>query len=116
MPMALDHSVPAWSHLLEEREKRRGMKLPDARRSVANKIGVSPGTLENLSRGRFKSLRLNIVEAIRNAVIRELESEIAALSHELDLARQSGAHPASPEIIEAATAVQTARELLKGAK
>lgn len=56
------------------------------RQAVARKARTTPGTIENIQRGRLKFLER--VEAnIRAAFIRLLESEITKATHELQVAR-----------------------------
>ena len=98
---------------LERREaSRSGANLPDVRKSIARKIGASPGTLENIKRGRLKRLVEGTTDRIKAALIRSLEAELACITHEIQVLRQSGAAPDSSEILEAETLLQRARELI----
>ena len=98
---------------LEEREARRaGLTLANARCVIARRLGASPGTLENIRRDRVKSPRAWLVDRVRALFIAELQSEIRRLEHELDLARQSGAHPAGDEMAEAETLLARAKTLI----
>lgn len=72
---------------LESDAMRAGCKLPDARAAIARRIGVAPGTLENIRRGRAKRLAHSVFAAITEAFERMLEKQIEAAEHELAKAR-----------------------------
>ncbi len=110
----LELSARDWASALEEREQTRsGVSLPNARATVARRIGVAPGSLENLRRGRSKGVRAFLYEKIRAAFIRECEQEMARLAHELEMARQAGLRSDSVEIGEIKAHFAALRELLK---
>lgn len=98
-----------WVGKLESGEAKRA-NLPQklARPIVARRIGVSPGSLENIARGRTKGIRNWIAERIKAAVIRELETEIRGLTHDLQVARQCGLGPGSPEVCSCKASLATA--------
>ena len=64
---------------------------------VARNVGAAPGTIENLTRGRLKSVAGWLRDALRARVIRELEAEIVRLQHELAVLHQTGVDPRSNE-------------------
>ena len=98
---------------LERREaSRSGANLPDVRKSIARKIGASPGTIENIRRGRLKRLVEGTTDRIKAALVRSLEAELANLTHELEILRQGIAAPDGDEILEAETLLKRARELI----
>ena len=73
----LEITAREWAAALEDRERHKsGTSLPVARKAVAQRLRVSPGTLENLRRGRLKDVKLNLFETLRQAIIREAEREI----------------------------------------
>jgi hypothetical protein len=84
--------------MLVDRETIRTGNKPIARKNVARAIGVSPGTIENLTRARLKRISGWLRDALRARVIRELEAEIVRLQHELAVLRQSGADPRCDEM------------------
>lgn len=97
---------------LEDREAARlNLKLPDARAWLARTIGLSVGTLTNLRRNRLKRVE-HLKEKINDALVKSLESEIARLTHELEMARHRGSNPDCAEILAAETHISTARKLL----
>ncbi len=100
---------------LERRELQRGGTRQIARRSLAGKLRIGSGTIENLIRGRVKGVDASIRDRLQALLIRELEQEIGRLQHELDIARQSGAPLNSDQVGEIETHISKARALLKGA-
>lgn len=112
----VDANVRDWALELEDREmKRLGRKRPAARVSLAKRLGVAPGLLESLRRGRGKGLRGIIERLIAGEYIQQMEAEIGRITRTLDLARQrfdrfEGEYPA--EVRAAETALQDARDKL----
>jgi hypothetical protein len=82
--------------------------------AVARKVKVGLGTLQNLRRGRLKSIPVDVYERLRAAVTRELEHEIKRLEAELVVARQGAVDPRSDEVGEVEAHLQAAREALAG--
>jgi hypothetical protein len=72
-----------------------------ARQRVARSLGVSPGTLENIQRSRLKKISGWLRDAIRARVIRELESEVVRLQHEISVLRRTGSDPRGDEMAAA---------------
>ena len=113
MTMASEAIARTWALSIEDRERyRTGLSLPDARKAVARRIGVAPGTLENLRKGRVKRVALHVYQRLRAAVIRELQSEISRCTHELEMARQIGTDPRSADMAALETAMARAKELM----
>lgn len=102
------------ARLVQLERQRSRLDMSNAIRAVARKLGFSPGTLENIVRGRAKRITLSVAAAVRRAMIRELENEIARLTHELELARASGADPRSVAVAEIETLLDRAQSLLNG--
>jgi len=102
-----------WARRIEDRESARsGHSVATARKAVARKIGVAPGTLENLRKGRVKRITAFVYERLRAAVIRELEQEIKRAGHELEVARQCGLDPRSADMAALETAMAQVKELM----
>ena len=79
-----DDLARVWADRIERSEARRhGVSLATARKRVADRLGIAPGTLENLSRDRLKGVRQWLFEALKAGVIAEIRREIAAHEHEL---------------------------------
>jgi transposase-like protein len=90
-------------NMLVKRERDRiNGDVAIARRNVARAVGVAPGTIENLQRGRLTRVAGWLRDALRARVIRELEAELVRLNHELAVLKQTGVDPRSDE----ATAVR----------
>jgi len=108
-------SACAWVRQLEDKEAARiGQPVPVARGFLARRLKVAPGTLENMRRGRVKEPSASLFEKIKGAWVRELEREIQALSHELEMVRQSGAGPDQQQVIAVETLLAQAKKLLRG--
>jgi hypothetical protein len=87
-----------WARIMEDREAARsGQPIKLARKTVSRRVGVSPGTLENLRKGRLKAIAAHWYDNLRAGVIAELETELRHVEHEIQIARQSGLDPASGE-------------------
>jgi hypothetical protein len=100
---------------LEEREMRRGYKLPDARKRVAGRVGASPGTFRSLALGRLKKFDAALRDRIRALLIRELEQEVGRLAHEIETHKRAGARANSSAVGEAETHLEAAKALLRDA-
>lgn len=83
-----------------------------AREKIARDTKVPLGTLENLGRGRIKQVAAWVRDSLRAAVIRQLESELHALEHELSVLRQTGADPRSTEVDAVVSHLAAARQAL----
>ena len=77
------------SRLIREEMLSRGVKFPEARKIVAREAGVSPGSLESLSRGRLKYVD-RIADRINGLLIKKIEQKIESLKHELEIAKSVG--------------------------
>ena len=105
----LEITVREWASALEDRERSRsGTSLPVARKAVASRLRVSPGTLENLRRGRLKEIGIGLYEKLRLATIHEAEREIKKLEHVAFLAR-------SADLGEQAAALESQRDAIRKA-
>lgn len=73
---------------LEVRDQARfGGPREKARERVARRVGVAPGTLETLIRGRLKRLEAWVFARLAAAAVADLNGEIARHEHELALAQ-----------------------------
>lgn len=96
--------------LLEESSTRSRML---AYRNVASRIGRSASWLRNfISRGG--SISSEIERALDALLVKHLEAQLVRLQAELDVARQIGAHPASPHLSEIESHLSKVRALLNG--
>lgn len=97
---------------LEQRERVRSPNIQHARQRLADKLRIGVGTFENIVRGRVKRIDAAIRDRLQALLVRELESELARLTHELEIARQSGAHLASEQVGEIETHLAAVRSIL----
>jgi len=111
---AIDAAARQWASELENREKARsGVPLTIARQTVARRLSVAPGTLEGLRRGRGKGARAWLVERLQSAFVRELELEIARLTHERQMALQIGMDTREDQVREIEAHLAAARGLIE---
>ena len=73
--------------MVDRQRTRTGQKLACARKAVAARIGILPGTLATLARKRLKRIDDWIKNRIADAAIKELEREIESLRNEMEIAR-----------------------------
>lgn len=105
-----------WARTLEDAESRRlGLPVARARGSVARKLGISPGTLENIRRFRAKTIPNWLMARIRAEFVSVLQTEIRTLEHEIHLARQTGMDPRENDLAKAEAQLVAAKEILNGA-
>ena len=107
----VQHRAPP-ARLVVREKSRSHVDTIRAIQAVARRIGLSPGSLENLVRGRAKRVTLTVAATVRMAMIRELEGEIERLSHELSLVRACSADTRSLEILEIEACLARAKALL----
>ncbi len=91
------------ARILEDHEFQRleGMvEKPrvEARKEVCRLVGCSPGTLENLRRGRLKRIEKWLHDALSRALVRKIEHEIKRLNAELEAAERSLGLFAEPDV------------------
>lgn len=97
---------------LQRRERLRVSSIEIARRRLAGKLRIGVGTFENLVRGRVKRIDAAVRDRLQALLVHELEQEMARLTHELEMARQGGAHPASQHMGAITAHLEQARALL----
>lgn len=108
-------TVNRFARRLEDAEARRlGIKTVEARYRIAGRIGVSPGTLENIRRLRTKIVPNWLMSRIRAELISVLQTEMRRLEHEIQLARQIGSDHRDDALASAETQLAAAREILAG--
>ena len=105
-------TVNRLARVIEDQEARRlGIPITSARSRVANRIGVAPGTLENLRRLRTKIVPSWMMNRIRAEFIAVLQSEIQRLEHEIQIARQTGTDHRDDLLASAETQLAAARQV-----
>lgn len=113
----IDQTTSRWADRLEEREQRRsGTSRAQARKALAQRIGVSAGTLENLKRQRLKGVKAWVRDRIRAAILRELELEIQGLEHERQMVLASLGGSAPLEVAAIDQSLTEIREALRVAR
>ncbi len=98
-----------------DKERLEAPDLATARQIVARKIGVPPGTVQNIQRDRIKFVE-RIEAKVRAAFMRMLEQEIAKATHELEIARRVSDRMDTAAIFAADAAVQDAKKLIERRK
>ena len=110
-------AVHRFARTLEDAEaKRLGVRVTEARISLARRLRTSPGTLENIRRLRTKIVPNWLMARIKAEFVSVLQNEIARLEHEITIAKQIGAHHSDSALQEAETQVVAAREILRSAQ
>ena len=110
-------AVHRFARRLEDAEaKRLGVRIAEARISLARRLRTSPGTLENIRRLRTKIVPNWLMARIKAEFVSVLQTEIARLEHEISVAKQIGLHHSDDALQEAETQVAAAREILKAAQ
>jgi hypothetical protein len=105
-------TVNRLARAIEDQEARRlGIPVPLARMRVANRIGVAPGTLENLRRMRTKIVPHWLMNRLRAEFVLVLQSEIQRLEHEIHIARQTGADHRDDMLASAEAQLAAARQV-----
>ncbi len=100
---------------LEDAEaKRLGVRVSEARISLANRLRTSPGTLENIRRLRTKIVPNWLMARIKAEFVSVLQNEISRLEHEITIARQIGTHHSDDTLAAAETQLAAAREIMVG--
>lgn len=102
---------------LEDAEaKRLGVRISEARISLASRLRTSPGTLENIRRLRTKIVPNWLMARIKAEFVSVLQQEIARLEHEITIAKQIGTPHSDNDLQAAETQVSAAREILRTAQ
>lgn len=98
--------------LLAVDSAEHGVSKPDATRRLAQRIGVAPGTLENIARERSKGVRAWVWGKLNAALLAEIER----IQAELVLAVEGGVPADAPQVDAASTLVSQAAEYVKREK
>lgn len=113
MPTTMDEFTQRWADDLTRSEAvKSGIALPRAARTVARRLAVPVSCIDNIRRGRIKSISAMVADKIKAAVIAQLQSEIAALEHELAIARRIASRPDDAEILAASAALEAVKAML----
>ena len=108
----MSNAVAVAARLVKSEQTRLGSKML-AYQSVASRVGRSSDWLRRLLRDGSSVVTDQIKDRFDAMLIRRLEADFARLRAELDLARQSGAHPLSRRVAEIEAHVAAIERLLK---
>ncbi len=103
--------VSVAERLIAEEARRSAVKRPVARAIVAREAGVSPGSLENLERGRLKFVD-RIAGKLNDLLVRKIERSIAELESEIAVIRASPGDARAVDVVGAAAAIEKAKSCL----
>lgn len=107
-------AVHRFARTLEDAEaKRLGVRMTEARISLARRLRTSPGTLENIRRLRTKIVPAWLMTRIRREFVSLLQAEILRLENEINIARQTGVDHSDDNLQAAQAQVVAAREILR---
>ena len=98
--------------LIGVEKARRGVKTEEARKIIARNVGVAPGSLERLLRGRLVHID-RITDRVNSYVAKRLETQIATLEHEIEMARRMPMGVERGDIERAEAAVAEAKRALR---
>lgn len=107
-------SASAAASTLVRQATARGRSRMNAYRVVGAKIGMSASWVRKLIADTVRGVDAELKQRLDDLLIRELEAEIARLTHDLEMARQGGAHPASRHVGEVESLLAQARALMEG--
>lgn len=108
-------AVHRFARAIEDAEARRlGVRITEARASVARRLRTSPGTLENIRRLRTKIVPNWLMARIKSEFVAILQAEIARLEHEICVAKQVGRPHSDDALCAAETQLAAARQILVG--
>lgn len=96
--------------LVAGEQASRGVKLREARAIVAKEAGISPGSLENLGRGRLKYVD-RITSKLNALLAKKIEQQICSLERELGLLRATES-ASEIDLARAEAALEEARRAL----
>ncbi len=116
IPASATGGARQFAETLERIETSRGSTVNQARRRIANKVRVGIGTFENIVRDRVKRVDERIRERLYALLVRELESEIGRLTHELEMVRQCGDDIGAEHVRQIETHLAAAKNLLSGGR
>ena len=86
-----------------------------ARKALADKFCVPPGTLKNAREGRLKRICVEFFARLKAEEMHRLNQAIAGAEHDLHVARAIGLDPRSDAFLALEAAVFAARDIKKAA-
>jgi hypothetical protein len=101
-----------YARTLVRREVAATGGIDNALRRVGERAGVGYWTLWALFHRRRKAVDADTLGRLRGAMIRQLETEVRHLEHELQILRSAGTDPRDTEIAAVAADLAKARQAL----
>lgn len=111
MTIAASHAIAR--RAVEREQMRRGLTQEQAAGWIAGRIREAPGTILRLVKGQAKRIDRAVSDKLTAFAVRQLETEIQGLEHELAVLRRSGADPRSLCIAEIEGHLAHARRLME---
>jgi hypothetical protein len=87
-----------------------------ARKALARKLCVAPGTLKNAREGRLKRICAEFFAALKREEMRRLTLSIQKAEADLAILQQVGVRADSPEMLHALALVEASRRIAEGAR
>ena len=84
--------------------------------AIAHMLKISPGTFQNLWRGRLKSIPVDLYMRLCDAVAADLRREIGHLEHELSSIASGVGHASDGEMAKMATQIEALKRTLEARK
>lgn len=99
---------------LEDSEARRlGVRVAEARASIARRVSVGIGTLRNIRHQRRKTIPAWLMNAIRAELVRVLQHQIMALENDVQTYRQTRGSHRDDDLVAIETQLAQAKETLR---
>ncbi len=100
---------------LERSEARRvGTTLTQARKMIAQRVGITASAFENYLYQRTKVVPSWLMNRVRAELVTALQMEVQNLEHEIQLHKQTGADHSGDALVAAETQIAAVRQILRG--
>lgn len=110
-------AVHRFARTLEDAEaKRLGVRIVEARVSLARRLRTTPGTLENIRRLRTKIVPSWLMARIKAEFVSLLQAEITRLEHEITIAHRVGSTHSIDALQAAEAQMVAAKEILRASR
>jgi hypothetical protein len=115
--MGADSTIAAGmlSRLEDSEARRLGVRVAEARTSIARRLRTGAGTLRNIRRQRRKIIPAWLMNAIRGELVRVLEQQMRQLEHEIHLYRQANGSHRTDDLAAIESQMASIRETLNEA-
>lgn len=85
--------------------------IEPAKRALARRLGVAPGTIKNMAGGRLKRICADLFARLKAEEFRRLNLALQKAEHEIAIARSIGVDPRSADFRALEAAVEAARKV-----